>query len=81
LYAEAEKYGKVLMQFEQNRLGQSAGVLRCMELQSLLWTAIFSTHKAREMYAYLDMVLDQGCFKRVMFPIFCQLTVDASNIV
>jgi hypothetical protein len=48
LHADAEKYGKVLLQFEQNRLGQAAGVLRCMELQSLLWTAISSTHIARE---------------------------------
>jgi hypothetical protein len=77
LYAEAEKYGKVLMQFEQNRLGQSAGVLRCMELQSLIWSAISSTYKAREMNAYFDTVLDQGCYKRIFFPVFCQLTLDA----
>jgi hypothetical protein len=78
LYAEAEKYGKVLMEFEQTHLGQSAGVLRCMELQSLLWTAISCTHKEREMYTYYDTVLDQGCYKRALFPVFYQLSVDGT---
>jgi hypothetical protein len=72
---EAEKYGKVLMQYEQNRLGQSAGVLRYMELQSLLWNAITSTYKVREMYIYFDTVLDQGCFDKAFPPVFRQLTL------
>jgi hypothetical protein len=80
LTAESEKYANVLMQFELNRLGQSAGILRYMELQSLLWNSISSTYKARELYAYFDTVLDQGCFHNALLPVFRQFTLEGQNV-
>jgi hypothetical protein len=50
-----------------------------MELQGLLWNAIASTFKVREIYAYFDTVLDQGCFNRALLPIFRQLTLEGPN--
>jgi hypothetical protein len=68
------------MQFEMTRFGQTRGLLRYMEVQTLLWNVISSTYKAHKMYAYFDTVLDKGCFQRAFLPpIYLQFMLKEAN--
>jgi hypothetical protein len=73
--AETEKYAKILLRFQQRQFGEQKGALRYSECLQLLWNAISSVQKHRELIVYMDSVYEQGRFDKIMPKILAHLVV------
>ena len=60
LYAESEKFVKLLLRFQQHRFGEQAGALRYMESLRLIWNTVGRVQKYHELITYFDIVLNNG---------------------
>lgn len=57
---EQERYGKILLQLEQNRHGQGPGALRYSQCLELMWEVIHSTKNSVNMIILINLLQDNG---------------------
>ena len=73
---ETENCAKILLRFQQQRFGdQQKGALRYVECLGLLWNTIYTTHRHKELIAYIDTIIEQGRCSAVMPKILRPLMV------
>jgi len=72
LSKESEKFGKMLLQLQQQRFGQQAGALRYMESQRLIWSAIEGKFCYYKIIPAVEIAVNNGTcpYTRFIYALF-----------